>query len=69
MAKARIKRATVARRTARRRTASRGGRVPLIPQEREVLKEACRRYKHDLPSYLEAARSEFDLIEEIQRTL
>lgn len=69
MRKGRKKRSSVAKRTARRSTRRQGGRLSLSLEEREVLREACRRYQHDLPSYLKAARSELGLIEEILRKL
>lgn len=67
--KKRTTRTRVAKRTARRRSTRAGGRLSLTLHEREVLKEACRRYRHDLPTYLETARSEAGLLEEILRKL
>ena len=69
MRKGRTKRARVAKRTGRRSSRSSGGRLSLTLDERQVLKEACRRYQHDLPSYLKTARSEVGLLEEILRKL
>ena len=69
MRRKRTKRTPVARKTARRRSRSTGDRLSLSLQERHILKEACRRYQHDLPSYLETARSEVGLLTEILRKL
>ncbi|HXI04451.1 MAG TPA: hypothetical protein VNI57_14860 [Candidatus Saccharimonadales bacterium] len=44
-------------------------RVALSMQEREVVREACRRYQHDLPTYLQTTRSELGLIRDILRKL
>ncbi len=69
MRKVRRKRAPVAKRTARRSTRRQGSRISLSLEEREVLREACRRYQHDLPSYLKTAWPEVGLLEEILRKL
>lgn len=69
MRKRAVKRKPVARHTARRPRRSPGVRVALSMQEREVVREACRRYQHDLPTYLQTTRSELGLIRDILRKL
>lgn len=69
MRKRSVKKARVARHTARRPRRRSGARLALSTQEREVVREACRRYQHDLPTYLQTARSELGLIRDILRKL
>jgi hypothetical protein len=60
----------IARKTARRpRKKALRARLVLTPPERDVLMQACSRYRNELPSYLEATQPQLVLIQEILRRL